>query len=470
MHELLTLTLTELRDRLHGRRASPVELMQAVLARIDETNGDLNAVCSRREPDACLADARAAEARLKRGEGRPLEGIPLGVKELEDAEGLPSTQGSMLYRDHVATTDDVNVARLKAAGAIVVGKTNAPELGAPAYTKNRVYGVTRSPWNLALTPGGSSGGSSAALAAGVLPLVTATDGGGSIRIPSSFVGAFGLKPTLGRVPRAIGAQWEYGDTSVTGPLTKTVADAALVLDQVVGASPLDPKSLPHPGYAYTAKLAEPAPRGLRLGWSPDLGYAVVQSDIAALVEDGVRTFERLGHTVVPIAGGPPEAGRSWALLNSFLGMARLQDDLEGKEDLLGRGLLAGFRMASEMDTTHWARQATLRAEINAWCADVFARVDLLLTPTVPIDPFPAPGPYPTETEGRKQPWSNVGSFTIPFNLSLHPAASVRVGLSKAGLPAGMQIVGPRHREDLILQVAAAFERERPWHPHWPLRW
>jgi aspartyl-tRNA(Asn)/glutamyl-tRNA(Gln) amidotransferase subunit A len=470
MHELLTLTLTELRDRLHGRRASPVELMQAVLDRIDETNGDLNAVCSRRDPEACLADARAAEARLMRGEGRPLEGIPLGVKELEDAEGLPWTEGSMLYRERIATTDAVDVARLKAAGAIVVGKTNAPEFGAPAYTKNRVYGVTRSPWNLALSPGGSSGGSSAALAACMIPLVTATDGGGSIRIPASFVGAFGLKPSLGRVPRALGTQWQYGDTAVTGPLTKTVADAALVLDQVVGASPRDPKSLPHPGYAYVDKVAEPAPTGLRLGWSPDLGYAVVQSDVAALVEDGVRVLERLGHTIVPIAGGPPEGGKAWSLLGAFLEMARLEEDLRGKEGLVGRGLMAGFTMASEMTSTQWAKQATLRAQISEWCADVFARVDLLLTPTVPMDPYAAPGPYPTEVEGRKQPWSNVGSFTIPFNLSLHPAATVRVGLSKAGLPAGMQIVGPRHREDLILQIAAAFERERPWHPHWPQRW
>lgn len=470
MHELLTLTLTELCDRLHGRRASPVELMDAVLARIDETNGDLNAVCSRRDPDACRADARAAEARIARGEARPLEGIPLGVKELEDADGLPWTEGSLLYRDRVATTDAVDVARLKAAGAIVVGKTNAPEFGGPAYTKNRVYGVTRSPWNLALSPGGSSGGSSAALAACMIPLVTATDGGGSIRIPASFVGAFGLKPSMGRVPRAIGAQWVYGDTAVTGPLTKTVADAALVLDQIVGASPRDPKSLPHPGYAYTAKLAEPPPAGLRLGWSPDLGYGVVQTDVAALVEDGVRALERLGHTVVPIAGGPPEAGKAWALLGAFLESARLDDDLRGKEELIGRGMMAGFKMASAMSPTHWARQATLRAQINAWCADVFSHVDLLLTPTVPMDPYAAPGPYPTEVEGRTLPWSNVGSFTIPFNLSLHPAATVRVGLSKAGLPAGMQIVGPRHREDLILQTAAAFERERPWHPQWPLAW
>src|SRR5262245_16443093 len=207
-HELVTLTLTELCETLHRRRASPVELMQAVLARIDETNPDLNAVCSRRDAEACLADARDAEARIARGEARALEGIPLGVKELEHAAGLPATQASPLFADRIASTDSVQVARLKAAGAIVVGKTNAPEFGAPAYTKNRLYGVTRSPWNLALSPGGSSGGSSAAMAAAVLPLVTAGDGGGSIRIPASFTGCFGLKTSYGRIPRdPEGEQW-----------------------------------------------------------------------------------------------------------------------------------------------------------------------------------------------------------------------------------------------------------------------
>ena len=240
VHELLTLTLQELCEQLRTRRASPVDLMQAVLARIDETHADLNAVCSRRDPDACLADARMAEARIARGEARPLEGIPLGVKELEPAAGLPWTECSPLFGDRVARRDSVQVERLKAAGAIVVGKTNAPEFGAPAFTKNRLYGVTRSPWNLELSPGGSSGGSSAAMAAGVLPLVTAGDGGGSIRIPASFTGCFGLKTSYGRVPREHDDQWEYGATAVYGPLTKTVGDAALVLDQVVGTSELDP--------------------------------------------------------------------------------------------------------------------------------------------------------------------------------------------------------------------------------------
>jgi aspartyl-tRNA(Asn)/glutamyl-tRNA(Gln) amidotransferase subunit A len=170
------------------------------------------------------------------------------------------------------------------------------------------------------------------------------------------------------------------------------------------------------------------------------------------------------------AGGPPELGRAWGLLGAFLLGARLREDLVGREHLVGRGLLAGFHTAATMTQEQWGTFAAMRADLNAWCAEQFDRFDLLVTPTVPFDPYPAPGPYPTEVEGRALPWSNVGSFTIPFNLSWHPAATVRVGLSRAGLPMGMQIVAPRHRDDLALQAAFAFERERPWHPRWPLAW
>ncbi len=471
MHELLSLSLVELTERLHARAASPVELMQAVLARIDATHADINAVVLRRDPGQCLADARAAEQRIAAGAARPLEGVPLGVKELEPVAGMAWTECSPLFAGRVAEADSVQVQRLRAAGAIVVGKTNAPEFGAPAYTRNRLHGTTRSPWDLALTPGGSSGGSSAAMAAGVLPLVTAGDGGGSIRIPASFTGCFGLKTSFGRVPREQVHHWDYGATAVYGPLTKTVEDAALVLDQVVGICELDPTSLPHPGFSYLERLRAPAPRGLRIGYSADLGYAVVQSDIAAAVQDAVGVFTALGHHVEPVAGGPPEAGRTWGLLGAFLMGAQLDAHLAGREHLLGRGLLAGVELARrEMNPARFGELAALRAGIVRWCASVFERYDLLITPTVPFDPYPAPGPYPSETEGRAQPWSNVGSFTIPFNLSWHPAATVRIGLSRRGLPMGMQIVAARQRDDLVLQAARAYERERPWHPHWPLHW
>jgi aspartyl-tRNA(Asn)/glutamyl-tRNA(Gln) amidotransferase subunit A len=466
-HDLLGLTLVELTATLHARKASPAELMDAVLARIDEANPELNAVVAMRDRDALRADARAAAERIARGEARPLEGIPLGVKDLEDAEGLVTSQGSIPFRDRVARRDSTQVERLRAAGAIVLGKTNAPEFGYTAITKNLVYGVTRSPWDLERTPGGSSGGSAAALAGEVLPLVTSSDGGGSIRIPASFTGAFGLKPSFGRVPRGPFEYWDYGDTSVYGPLTKTVEDGALFLDQVAGPSPHDANSLPPAGLSYLEAVRRALPGGLRIGFSPDLGYAVVQSDIAAAVEDGARVFERLGHRLVRIEGGPPQLGREWGLLGCFESAAHLHELLPTHEADFGRTFLAGVKTGWNMTPEIWGRMAKLRIRLGEWCAETFARVDLLVTPTVPHDPPPARGPFPAETEGRPQVPAGVAAFTIPFNLSWHPAATVRVGLSRSGLPMGLQIVGPRHRDDLVLQAARAFERERPWHPEWP---
>jgi aspartyl-tRNA(Asn)/glutamyl-tRNA(Gln) amidotransferase subunit A len=441
--------------------------MNAVLGRIEETHADLNAVVALHDSERLIAQARAAEDRIVKGEARPLEGIPLGVKDLFDAEGLVTSHGSIPFRDAVARSDSTQVARLRAAGAIVVGKTNVPEFGFTAITKNLVYGVTRSPWNLERTPGGSSGGSAAALAGCVLPLVTASDGGGSIRIPASFSGAFGLKPTFGRIPYGPHERWIYEDTDVHGPLTKTVEDAALFLDQVVGPSPDDPKSLPHPGVSYVEALRDPLSRDLRIGFSRDLGYAVVQSDVASTVEDAARIFEKLGHHLDIVTGGPPQAGRHWSRVGSFEIASRLHELLPDHAKDFGRSFLTGVETGWKMTPERWAEAARLRAAVNRWCNEAFERFDILVTPTVPYDPPPARGPFPEETEGRKQIPFSVASFTLPFNLSWNPAATVRVGLSRAGLPIGMQIVGPRHREDLVLRAALAFERERPWHPHWP---
>lgn len=468
MTQLLQKTLTELIDTLRAKKASPVELMQAVLDRIDETNGDLNAFVALRDREALLADARAAEDRIARGEARPLEGIPLGVKDLEDAEGLVNSRGSLVFKNNLAQRDSIQVERLRKAGAIVVGKTNAPEFGYTAITKNLVYGVTRSPWNLDHTPGGSSGGSAAAIAASVIPLVTASDGGGSIRIPASFTGTFGLKTSFGRIPFGPDNTWEYQDTSVYGPLTKTVEDAALFLDQVAGVSPYDPNSLPNPGISYVEAVNGELPRGLRVGYSPDLGYAVVQSDVAAAVDENVKVFEKLGHKVMPIAGGPPPLGREWAVTGAFQLASKLHPYLPEREKEFGRTFVDGVKACSQVTAEAWGKQAELRAKLNDWCAEVFDQVDVLVTPTVPYDPPPAKGPFPDETEGRKQILAGVAAFTIPFNLSWHPAATVRVGLSRQGLPMGMQIVAPRHRDELALQMARAFERERPWQD-WPMQ-
>ena len=465
MSDLLRRPLTDLCAALARRDVSPVELMEATLDRIEATRETLNAFVALRDRDALLGDARAAEARIGEGRARALEGIPLGVKDLEDAAGLVTSHGSVPFEDNLASRDSVQVERLRAAGAIVVGKTNAPEFGYTAITKNLLFGASHNPWDTERTPGGSSGGSSAAIAGGVVSLATASDGGGSVRLPASFTGCFGLKPSYGRIPNE-GSIWVTDDTSVQGPLTRTVEDAALHLDATVGAHPLDPNSLPHPGMSYRECLPN-LPAGLRVGYSPDLGHAVVQSDVAEVAYDAARAFADLGHEFGELTEGPPEVGRDWGLVGAFEMMAKLAPLLPEREGDFGRAFLRGVLAGRAMTPERWGEIQRRREALNRWCAGVFERFDLLLTPTVPYDPPAARGPFPTETEGRTQPLASVASFTIPFNLSWHPAATVRAGLSRAGLPVGLQIVAPRHRDDLVLQAAFAFERARPWADDWP---
>ncbi len=255
------------------------------------------------------------------------------------------------------------------------------------------------------------------------------------------------------------------DTAVQGPLTRTVADAALFLDLTAGAHPRDPNSLPAPGISYRAVL-DALPRGLRVGYSPDYGHAVVQSDVAPVVHDAARWFAN-DHRFEEFAGGPPLLGREWALLNAFEMMGEFEPLLPEHEHEFGRGFLKGMIAGRKMTPAIWTKIRDQREQLNRWCAEIFERFDLVLSPTVPFDAPPARGPLPAETEGRRQPPVGVASFTVPWNLAWHPAVTVRAGFSKAGLPVGLQIVAPRHRDDLALQAAFAFERARPWAHEWP---
>jgi aspartyl-tRNA(Asn)/glutamyl-tRNA(Gln) amidotransferase subunit A len=464
MSDLLFRPLTDQIDALARRSVSAVELMRETLGRIDATRETLNAFSAVDDSEALLARAHTADERIARGDARALEGIPLGVKDLFHAQGLVTSMGSVPYRDRVASEDSVQVARLRAAGAIVVGKTTVPEFGHTAITKNLLHGVSRNPWNLERTPGGSSGGSSAAIAGGVVSLVTASDGGGSIRLPASFTGCFGLKPSFGRIPNE-SDHWVMDDTTCQGPLTRSVEDAALFLDLVAGPHPRDPNSLPAPVISYRA-LLDQLPRGLRVGYSADLGYAVVQSDIAAVAYDAAQVFA-VDHRFEEFAGGPPLLGREWALLGAFDLLGEIEPLLPEREQEFGRGFLQGILAGKRMTPALWATIRHQREQLNRWCAEIFERYDLVLTPTVPFDAPPARGPLTAEVEGRKQPIVGVASFTIPWNLAWHPAATVRAGFSNAGLPVGLQIAAARHRDDLVLQAARAFERARPWAHEWP---
>ncbi len=455
----------------HGE-ISPVGLVQSCLDRIDAVNPSLNAFVALRREEA-LAEAVALQKQIVVGKRLgPLAGVPVGVKDLEDVAGLPTTYGSLPFRDYRPAADSVQVARLKAAGAIILGKTNTPEFGYTGLTKNLLFGVTRNPWNLERTPGGSSGGSSAAIAAGLVPLVTASDGGGSIRIPACYVGAYGLKPTFGRVPVgpliAERPMLSWIDTVCYGPITRTVRDAALFLDVVAGPHPADPNSLPLPGLSYVETL-EALPEKLSIAVSLGLGYARVQHDVQREVESAIDVFRQLGHEVTVIDDVFPDLGIEWALVSAAENYALLADRVEQQRDQWGRAFYEGLQQGKSITPEFIGRAQRKRAELQAVLAGIFARHALLLTPTLPTEAFPAAGPFPETIDG--EPISSAlgaVAFTYPFNFSGHPAASVRAGFTDAGLPAGLQIVGPRFRDDLVLQASYAYEQARPWNDRWPV--
>jgi Asp-tRNA(Asn)/Glu-tRNA(Gln) amidotransferase A subunit family amidase len=457
----------ELAAMIKRRDLKPSELMDATLRRIEQVNPKVNAIVAMRAEQA-MDEARALDEKIaRREETGPLAGIPLGVKDLEDAAGLPTTFGSKPFKGHMPSGDSVEVARLRAAGAIVLGKTNAPEFGYTGFTKNLLFGVTRNPWNLERTPGGSSGGSSAAIAGGLLPLATGSDGGGSIRIPACYTGCYGLKATKGRIPMdATLGMLGWNDTSVLGPLTRTVRDAAIFMDAVVGYHPSDPDSLPHPGISYQAML-DRLPKKLRIAFHPDLGE-LVQSDVAREVARAVDVFKDLGHDLTVIDDPIPDVGRDWQRLGATQSYAMLHEMIEKRREDFGRAFLSGTESATRITWKHYGDAYRRRSELNDWCRRIFERYDLLLTPTLPTEAFPAAGPPPSEINGK--PLRDIMcavAFTFPFNMSGHPGASVRAGLTDAGLPCGLQIIAERQREDLVLQASYAYEQARPWNNKWP---
>jgi Asp-tRNA(Asn)/Glu-tRNA(Gln) amidotransferase A subunit family amidase len=407
--------------------------------------------------DRALADAAAMDARVAAGEDvGPLAGIPIGVKDLEDAIGFRTTQGSAVFADSpVATADSALVERLKAAGCIVLGKTNTPELGHKGDTINPLFGATCNPWDLGRSAGGSSGGSAAAVAAGLVPLCTGSDGGGSIRIPASVCGITGMKPSLGRVPTGGPKPPGWADLSTRGPMARTVRDITLALDAVVGPEPTDLRALPMPDTSWTRSLAELHPPR-KVGWSLTLGYAAVDAEVRAICEGALRTLEGLGTEIIDV---DPVFDRDPALPWITLAMAgneRALGHLRGTDDWarLDQGHVAlidqfgakpsGADVLAAFDACHTA---------NVRLVELFHQVPLLLTPTV-AGQVGAPGALGT-VDGRETPsWV---AFTYPFNMTRSPAGTVCAGFTEGGLPVGLQVVGPQHADVAVLRALAVLE-------------
>jgi aspartyl-tRNA(Asn)/glutamyl-tRNA(Gln) amidotransferase subunit A len=451
-------TLADLAADVRSGKRSAHELAVHALERIEALNPAVNAFVAVEADDALEAAARIDDAVAGGDDPGPLAGIPIGVKDLDDAAGFVTSHGSAVFAGGpVAEEDSPLVARLRAAGCVVIGKTNTPELGWKADTDNATFGPTCNPWNLAYSPGGSSGGAAAAIAAGMVPLATGSDGGGSIRIPSSCCGLSGIKPSLGRVPSggAHGAEWH--DLSTKGPMARRVVDVVTALHVAVGPDPTDVRSLPRPEASWPAAL-EGARLPSKVAWSPTLGYAPLDDEVRALCEDAVGRLASLGTEVVEIeVVFDEDPVRDWltlAVAYNWRTLAPYRDtELWARVDpLLAAQVDWAAEHLSALDIVA-AQDACHR--LNLRLVELFRDVRLLLTPTCAGPPPPRALEGQGMINGELEP--NWARFTYPFNMTRSPAASVCTGLTAAGLPVGIQLVGPQHGDLVVIRSAAALE-------------
>jgi len=456
---------TELAALIRKKKVSPVEVLDAVLDRIERLNPKLNAFVTLTDEPA-RREAKAAERALSKKGARlgPLHGVPFSVKDLVITKGVRTTFGTPLYRDNVPSEDAPMVERLKAAGAIMLGKPNTPTFGWIGATHNLLFGPTRNPWNLGRTPGGSSGGASAAAAAGLGPLHVGTDGGGSIRIPASFAGIYGLKASFGRIPAyPPSGAWSL---SHIGPMTRTVADAALMLQVAAGPDERDQTSLPAAPVDYVKALAGGV-KGLRVAWSADLGFAdVVDPEVRDLCAKGASAFREVGCRVEAVDPGWPSPLDCWSQLFGGGIATRLAPYLDRKSEI-DPGLYRIIETTLKNPPTTYVQAWFDRLAWWEHPRRLFEKYDLLLTPTIACPPFAIGLDNPTEIAGKPVPPYAWIPFTFPFNMTGQPAASVPCGFTKDGLPVGLQIVGRRFDDATVLRASAAFERVRPWARHRP---
>ncbi len=454
---LAFLTAQQLLDGYRSGAFSPVEAVEAVLARIDTHNPAINAFMLVDHAGA-RAGAEASAARWRAGEPQGLlDGVPVTIKDIILTEGWPTLRGSKTTDPTGPWREDAPcTARLKEAGAIVLGKTTTPEFGWKGVTDSPLSGITRNPWNLERTPGGSSGGAAAAAASGMGALHIGTDGGGSIRIPASFCGIVGHKPSFGRVPAY--PLSPFGTIAHVGPMTRSVHDAALMLSVISAPDPRDCYTLPDSQQDFTQGL-EDGIAGLRVGFSPTLGGNRVDPEVAALVAKAAARFEELGASVEEVEPGLADCDKVFRTL-WFSGAGKIAAALSDEQQaLLDPGFLEIAQLGQQTHLHDYFDAMKQREAITVAMCQYHETYDLLLTPALSLPAFPAGMNAPHHESGEQ--WVDWTPFSFPFNLTQQPAASMPCGLSSEGLPVGLQIVGPRYRDDLVLRAARAFETISP---------
>jgi aspartyl-tRNA(Asn)/glutamyl-tRNA(Gln) amidotransferase subunit A len=443
---------------LYRQRAlSPVEVTRLLLDRLDALQPRLNAFCIV-DRDGALATAHESEERWRRGEpaGR-LDGVPVTIKDLLLMRGFPTLRGSRLVEPQQDWSEDAPAtARLREAGAVILGKTTTPEFGWKALGDSPLTEITRNPWDLSRTPGGSSAGAAAACAAGIAPLHAGSDGAGSIRIPSAFTSVFGLKPSFGRVPAYPPSP--LGVLSHVGPMTRTVADAALMLTVLSRPDHRDPYALPPTDQDYLDGL-EGGVRGWRIAYSPSLGYAKVDPEIAGSVAEAAKQFEALGaivEEVDAIFASPRDALFTlWAA-----GLAKLLAGLPNRRgEPIDPGLTVNAAEGEQLSAVDYLDADLVRTSLGRQMAEFHQKYDVLLTPMMPVPALPVG--QDLNDPATERHWIDWSPFSYPFNMTRQPAASIPCGLAHAGLPVGLQIVGPLYGDERVLRAARAFEMTQP---------
>jgi aspartyl-tRNA(Asn)/glutamyl-tRNA(Gln) amidotransferase subunit A len=469
--ELLFLPAQQQRDMIIKKEISAVELTEAALRRIEALDGKLHAFLTV-DRDGALQAAKAADAAVRQAKSPAelglLHGVPISIKDLELTKGLRSTFGSLVYKDFVPDYDSIVVERVRKAGAVILGKTNTPEFGLNAETYNRLGPDCGNPWDPTRTAGGSSGGAAASVAAGMCALATGSDGGGSTRIPCHFTGTYGIKVTLGRIPRYGGVgKAAVNVTSNTGPIARTVRDAAILLQVMAGHDSRDPGSLRQKVPDFVAALTGGI-KGMKVGWSLDLGFAPVDPDIATAVRDAVKVFAGLQAEVTEagLKVDPPPF-EFWAPIwysNVKAAYGHLMD--QHVADLMPY-VIAQIHRGTQVSGADYSRALRLRDVLRSQLDDYFEKFDLLILPSVAVTAFPFRNP-PKTIGGKPVLKTEAGlafgvfPFTPTFNLSGHPAASIPCGFDRNGLPIGLQIVAGFGNEAALLRASAAFEEARPW--------
>jgi amidase len=450
---------SELRALIARREISVREVVAASLDRVSAFNDTINAVVTLNP--AIEDEARALDARLARGDDPgPLCGLPVGIKDVTPVRNLRTTYGSPLYADHVPTDDALAVARLRAAGALILGKTNCPEFAAGGNTFNEVFGRTRNPWDPSRSAGGSTGGGAAALVTGMIALAEGTDLGGSLRIPASFCGVVGLRPSVGLVPTHP-TDWVWDTLQVTGPMARTAEDVALMLQAIAGPSEWSPLSQPNAGRDFVAAARAGARRGLRIAYCADPAGIGIDAGIEQVCRDAAFSLEDTGAHVEEITLDLSRAREAFLALRGLWFVTHMTPRME-HQSRFGVNVASNVRAGLEITTQDLGNAEQERGRIWQRFRDLFARFDHLVTPCMAVPPFPVEENFPATIAGRQM--RNYVDWIAPtFVLSLTalPIVAVPAGADASGLPVGLQVVGRPHGEEGILALAHDLQRLRP---------